>query len=136
MKLQSLTQAEAIELCDKTPSFTGAQVKTLVSTMSKKGAAPLSVKVGDVWRHPGLGGHYCVVVFITKTRVVSLMATTEETLDCIISPVKTRFSLRGFITSTTIVNTKETVLNNFTGVYDNPKHISQLRKSIKSLLTF
>ena len=117
-------------------SYLGSFIKDKITLISAKGVSgtPISIKEGDVYvSYCGAKKRPCVVVKILKDVVVGIPLTSGENIHSSVS-YKCRFFNEGFLCNTIDIASKEYVLENFTGIFEDKKAIKLAIENIKEFI--
>ena len=112
--------------------FTKGEVKSFINSVSSRpDEQPSKIKKGDViYNEMGGKKRPCVVVKVFKDFVFMIpLSTTFDELNLIQS--RSRFFKKGWFTKGVAVSKKEYAIQNFMGVYDNPKLLNKAIKLMK-----
>lgn len=136
---------EGVLACLKGNNYSAAEVKRLIESIDvrEKYARPLYLKIGDIYLNDGAGGGLnkagfpkkrpCVIISVKDDIVHSIPLTTCDN-GLALTKSNYRFGKEGFFTKQIITANKEYALNNFAGVYDNPKRVRKAIKELKEYL--
>ena len=137
-----MTKGGAIA-CLKASSYTAQEVKNLINQIEEKEfiRKPQYVKVGDIYSNDCGGGlnaqgvrklRPCVIIKVLPDCVLSIPLTSVEN-SLALYESHYRFGRSGWFTKQVVTVPMEYALNNYSGVYDNPK---RLRKAVSALKEF
>lgn len=119
--------------CLKASNYTQMEVRNLISQIDigKKYVKPNYLKKGDLYIETvGVKQRPVVVVKVLEECVVGIPLTTLDHSLCL-SASRSRFGRDGWFTKQLVTSTKEFAMDNFGGVYDNPKLLNKACKALK-----
>lgn len=131
-----MTKKEVIDSFQSNQSYLGSFIKDKINSISAKGVSgtPTTLKKGDVYvSYCGVKKRPCVVVKILKDVVVGIPLTSGENIHSSV-PYKCRFFDEGFLCNTIDIASKEYVLENFTGIFEDKKAIKLAIENIKEFI--
>lgn len=133
MNLQGLTTNEAVTLLKSKSNWNNSDVITIISSLKKKTAKLAdsnSLKIGDIHNVASIG-HPAVIIAIRENKIYSVTLTTEETFAGIIRKCNSRWLQNNFFTNTIVTSDREIVVNNITGIYENKRDLTEIKKLLK-----
>ncbi len=131
-----MTKKEVLDSFQANQFYLGSFIKDKITSISAKGVSgtPISIKKGDVYvSYCGAKKRPCVVVKILKDVVVGIPLTSGENIHSSVS-YKCRFFNEGFLCNTIDIASKEYVLENFTGIFEDKKAIKLAIENIKEFI--
>lgn len=95
---------------------------------------PKHLKKGDIIKNGvAFKVRPCVVIKVEKDIVYSIpLSTTENSNN--LCETKSRFFENSYFSKSIVSNTIEVALKNYTGIYDNSKHLNKVIKQLKETL--
>ena len=131
-----MTKKEVIDSFQSNQSYLGSFIKDKITSISAKGVSgsPTTLKKGDVYvSYCGAKKRPCVIVKVFKDFVVGIPLTSGENIHSSVS-YKCRFFNEGFLCNTIDIASKEYVLENFTGIFEDKKAIKEALENIKEFV--
>lgn len=130
------TKHEVLKEVDESPlqHYNKATVKALIGKVSYDSQKPSHLKAGDVFIYQvGLKRRPVVIVKVVDNLVYGIpLSSTEDEMNLSVS--KSRFFSDGFFGKTITAVKINVAMDNFVGVYDNPKLLREAKKEIKNLI--
>lgn len=132
-----MTKKELIDSFQPTQTYLGSFIRSRVNEISNETRSvncPVSFKKGDVYvSYCGAKKRPCVVVKILKDVVVGIPLTSGENIHSSV-PYNCRFFGEGYLGKTFDIASKEYVLENFTGIFEDKKAIKLAIENIKEFI--
>ena len=132
-----MTKKELIDSFQPTQTYLGSFIRSQVNQISNETRSvncPVSFKKGDVYlSYCGVKSRPCVIVKVFKDFVVGIPLTSGENIHSSVS-YKCRFFNEGFLCNTIDIASKEYVLENFTGIFEDKKAIKLAIENIKEFI--
>ena len=132
-----MTKKELIDSFQPTQTYLGSFIRSQVNQISneiRNVNCPVSFKKGDVYvSYCGVKSRPCVIVKVFKDFVVGIPLTSGENIHSSV-PYKCRFFGDGFLGKTIDIASKEYVLENFTGIFEDKKAIKLAIENIKEFV--
>src|SRR6478609_5782444 len=129
MMLNALTRDQILGLTQTKHAWTGAEVRSVVSTMkSVKNLFPTKLKEGDIVYHLG---HPCIIFRIKGELAYIALLTTEETCAANLGTYASRFISGNYTSTITVVKTAS-VVDKFCGILDDRKKLWEIKRNLKA----
>ena len=132
-----MTKKELIDSFQPTQTYLGSFIRNQVNQISNETRnvnCPTSFKKGDVYvSYYGVKSRPYVIVKVFKDFVVGIPSTSGENIHSSV-PYKCRFFGEGYLGKTIDIASKEYVLENFTGIFEDKKAIKLAIENIKEFV--
>jgi len=109
------------------------KIKTWINCLPNfcRKQTPKNIRIGDVY-FKGELGHPILILGKREDLFLCVLFTTENTTPGIICKANSRFFYDSYITSTILLTRVD--MNKFVGVYENRKHITEIKKLLKKTI--
>ena len=126
------TKAEVMGKVNPTTNYTGSRVRQFLNEVTTEDALkPNKLRRGDVIITPsGVKKRPCVVIRVTKGIVIGIPLTSSENFHAL-CPSCSRFFGDSWFANQYVTMTPDFALNNFCGVYDNPRCLKNAIRELK-----